>query len=154
MHFFLLLILLFFFDLCAENLDVSSISGIRGTLPTELGNLRNLGKLKPVNDSRTGKMEDAILVLIVLRMFYFIAAFLEKNVSALTFCHPTPPSIEGLRIHQTSISGTIPAEYGSMVSLGKCKILSLYLYCGCLCSKKNKGHNSWLILYIFILFFI
>uniref|UniRef100_A0A0E0JXB5 Receptor kinase-like protein Xa21 n=1 Tax=Oryza punctata TaxID=4537 RepID=A0A0E0JXB5_ORYPU len=94
---------------------------LNGNLPTEVGNLKNLGELDLSNNTISGKIPITIGECQSLQYLNLSGNFLEGTI---------PPSLEQLRgllvldLSQNNLSGTIPGFLGSMTGLSTLNLSS------------------------------
>ncbi|XP_030930530.1 receptor-like protein kinase 7 [Quercus lobata] len=88
-------------------------------IPVEIGNLVNLWQLELYNNSFAGKLPIGLRNLTKLEMFDFSNNYLEGDLSELRFLN----NLVSLQLYQNELSGQVPAEFGNFT-----KLVNLSLY--------------------------
>ncbi|KAL4618729.1 hypothetical protein ACB092_06G032000 [Castanea dentata] len=100
------------------NLELAD-NNMTGEIPVEIGNLVNLWQLELYNNSFTGKLPIGLRNLTKLEMFDFSNNYLEGDLSELRFLN----NLVSLQLYQNELSGQVPAEFGNFT-----KLVDLSLY--------------------------
>lgn len=100
------------------NLELAH-NNMTGEIPVEIGNLVNLWQLELYNNSFTGKLPVGLRNLTKLEMFDFSENYLEGDLSELRFLN----NLVSLKLFQNELSGQVPAEFGKFT-----KLVNLSLY--------------------------
>ncbi|XP_075641186.1 receptor-like protein kinase 7 [Castanea sativa] len=96
-----------------------SNNNMTGGIPAEIGNLVNLSMLELYNNSFTGKFPVGLRNLTKLQRFDASSNYLEGDLSELRFLN----NLVSLQLYENRLSGQVPAEFGEFKNLVN---LSLY----------------------------
>nr|POF21313.1 cytochrome c oxidase assembly protein cox15 [Quercus suber] len=100
------------------NLELAD-NNMTGKTPVEIGNLVNLWQLELYNNSFTGKLPIGLRNLTKLEIFDFSNNYLEGDLSELRFLN----NLVSLQLYQNELSGQVPAEFSNFT-----KLVDLSLY--------------------------
>ncbi|XP_030949471.1 receptor-like protein kinase 7 [Quercus lobata] len=94
------------------NLELAD-NNMTGEIPVEIGNLVNLWQLELYNNSLTGKLPIGLRNLTKLEMFDSSRNYLEGDLSELRFLN----NLVSLHLFENELSGQVPAEFGKFTKL-------------------------------------